>query len=102
MVGQTPFSIDICITRRDNEGTYYRLIHKKTGWAQLDEYYWNEAPKSKQIKQKVNHKKQIGQWERVRQQYERIKNIYLMRNDKNHPSFVCYVEAVNNVYNQFQ
>jgi len=99
---KTPFSIDVCITRKDNKGTYYRLIHKKTGWAQFDEYYWNEAPKYNQIKQKVNYIKQIGQWEKVREQYQRIKNMYLTQNDKNHPSFVCYAEAVNNVYNQFR
>ena len=40
-----------------------------------------------------------GKWMLVRQQYEKIKNMYLIRNDYNHPSFVCYVEAVNNVYN---
>ena len=33
------------------------------------------------------------------QQYEKIKNMYLVRNDYNHPSFICYIEAVNNVYN---
>lgn len=99
---RTPFSIDVCITTRDNEGTYYRLIHEKTGWTQYDRYYWNKAPKSKQIKQKVNYIKQIGQWETVRKQYKKIKNMYLTRNDKNHPSFVCYVEAVNNVYHQVQ
>lgn len=24
---------------------------------------------------------------------------YLTQNDHNHPSFICYIEAVNNVYN---
>ena len=29
----------------------------------------------------------------------RIKNQYLTSNDYNHSSFICYIEAVNNVYN---
>ena len=40
-----------------------------------------------------------GKWELVREQYRRIKNRYLSENDHDHPSFVCYVEAVSNVYN---
>ena len=32
-------------------------------------------------------------------QYLNIKNRYLRQNDHDHPSFICYIEAVNNVYN---
>ena len=35
----------------------------------------------------------------VREQYLALKNMYLSKNDINHPSFICYIEAVNNVYN---
>ena len=35
----------------------------------------------------------------TREQYKRIKNKYLTSNDYNHSSFICYIEAVNNVYN---
>ena len=97
---RTGFSIDICITVRDAKDNYYRLIHEKTGWLYKDKYSWNKAPQSKQLKKKVDYIKKHGRWELVRGQYLRIKNKYLTQNDlEHHPSFVCYVEAVNNVYN---
>ena len=95
----TEFRLDVCITVRDEDDSYYRLIHNKTGFVFYDEYYWNIAPDSKKIKEKVKYLKSCGKWNLVRQQYERIKNMYLTYNDNNHPSFICYVEAVNNVYN---
>lgn len=33
--------------------------------------------------------------------YLEKKNMYLFRQDHNHPSFVVYVEAVNEVYNRY-
>ena len=96
---KTEFSIDICITVRDDKDNYHRLIHEKTGWTLNDRYFWNIAPHSKDLKKKVEHIKKCGKWELVREQYLRIKNRYLSANDQDHPSFVCYAEAVNNVYN---
>lgn len=95
----TNFSIDVCITVRDEVDNFYRLIHEKTGWFYNDRYYWNITPQSKELKKKADHIKGCGKWGLVREQYLRIKNKYLSQNDYNHPSFVCYVEAVNNVYN---
>ena len=96
----TGFSIDVCITVRDTEDNYYRLIHEKTGLVSDDNYYWNMAPQSKKLKKKVDFIKECGKWELVRKQYLNIKNKYLSRNESmSHSSFVCYIEAVNNVYN---
>ena len=95
----TKFKMDVCITVRDEDDNYYRLVHEKTGFALHDRYFWNIAPNSKRINEKVDYIKKRGKWILVRQQYEKIKNMYLVRNDYNHPSFICYVEAVNNVYN---
>lgn len=95
----TDFSIDVCIVTADTNGNLHRLIHKKTGYSCCDEYYWNIAPSSKELKQRANYIKKCGKWELVRQQYLEIKNRYLKQNDPNHPSFICYIEAVNNVYN---
>lgn len=95
----TEFRMDVCITVRDVDDNYYRLVHEKTGFALHDRYFWNIAPNSKRINEKVDYIKKRGKWILVRQQYEKIKNMYLVRNDYNHPSFICYIEAVNNVYN---
>ena len=95
----TAFSIDICITKRDIKDNYYRLIHEKTSWVHNDKYFWNMAPQSKELKRKVVYVKEQGRWQKVRKQYLNLKNRYLTQNDNDHPSFVCYVEAVNNVYN---
>ena len=96
---KTEFSIDICVTFRDNNDNYYRLIHNKTGFVHCDEFYWNMAPNSSNLKEKTDYIKSKNYWELVRKQYLHIKNMYLQRNDYNHSSFICYIEAVNNVYN---
>lgn len=98
---KTSFSIDIAIIRKSDQ-RIYRLIHKKTGWRNLDEYYWNEAPHSLNIRKKENLIKKKRQWMKVREEYLRLKNHYLQLNDQNHPSFICYIEAVNNVSNAIQ
>ena len=82
----------------DEDGQTARLIHEKTGYVRCDRYYWNVAPHSAQIREKADFIKKSGQWADVREQYLRLKNMYLTRNDRSHPSFVCYIEAVNNVY----
>ena len=95
----TEFSMDVCIVCRDTKENFHRLIHEKTGFTCWDRYYWNEAPHSAGIQEKVKYIKKRGKWELVRTQYLDIKNRYLRLNDHNHPSFICYIEAVNNVYN---
>lgn len=97
----TEFSIDICIVKTDIYGMH-RLIHNKTGFVCYDEYNWNIAPNSKNIRKKVEKIKHMGKWEDVREQYKSIKNRYLSYGEHNHPSFVCYIEAVNNVYNSIK
>ncbi len=95
----TEFSMDVCIVCRDTEEHFYRLIHKKTGLTYCGRYYWNEAPHSAGIQEKAKYIKKKGKWQLVRTQYLNIKNRYLQQNDYHHPSFICYIEAVNNVYN---
>jgi len=94
----TEFSMDICIVCRDTEDHFRRLIHKKTGFVNLDRYYWNEAPHSAELQKKVEYIKKRGKWQLVRTQYLNIKNRYLLQNNYDHPSFICYIEAVNNVF----
>lgn len=92
------YGIDVCIIMQD-DGHYHRLIHKKAHWPCDDEYYWNIGPNSRELKEKEEYIRKHGKWELVRDQYLRLKNYYLTQNDHDHPSFICYIEAVNNVYN---
>lgn len=95
------FSIDIGIVTQDANGLWNRLIHEKTGFSITDKYYWNEVRNSKGVSDKAAILKKNNHWENVRQRYLKIKNKYLRANDYNHPSFVCYVEAVNEIYQKF-
>lgn len=49
--------------------------------------------------EKAKYIKEKGRWQLVRTQYLNIKNRCLHQNDSAHSSFICYMEAVNNVYN---
>lgn len=83
-ISDTEFSMDVCIVREDKDGNFYRLIHKKTGYTNVNniayaasiypglvigssdnEYYWNKAPNSRDIKYKVDYIKSNGKWELV-------------------------------------
>ena len=96
---QTSFSIDLCIVIEDGD-RWWRLIHKKTGYIQTDEWIWNEGKNSKGLRNKVEWLKDNNLWNEVRDTYLDKKNLYLIRNDYNHPSFICYIEAVNEVYDK--
>lgn len=86
---------------KDNNGLWNRLIHEKTGFSITDKYYWNEIRHSKGLGDKTAFLKKNNHWEDVRQRYLDIKNKYLRANDYNHPSFVCYIEAVNEIYQKY-
>lgn len=97
---KTKCSIDLCIVTVDCDG-WYRLIHKKTGYTQRDEWIWNPGKNSKKLIDKVRWLKENDCWEEVRETYVDKKNMYLKRQDYNHSSFNCYIEAVNEVYNKY-
>ena len=79
-----------------------RLIHNKNAYALgWDQYTWNEVPNSHQVKNKADKLKKKGVWQEVRGKYLEKKNMYLSWQDHNHPSFVVYVEAVNEIYNRY-
>ena len=58
----TEFWMDVCIVCRDTEEHFFRPKHKKTGFIYLDEYYWNEAPHSAEIRKKAKYIKERGKW----------------------------------------
>ena len=97
---QTEFSIDIAIIRKYHN-TWQRLIHQKTGFVNLDRYYWNEVQDSGRLEEKVHALKYENLWGKVRDSYLEKKDFYLRRNDYNHPSFIVYVETVNQIYNKY-
>ena len=93
---KTAFSIDLAITCKYNN-CWHRLIHEKTGLVNFDRYYWNEVPNSWKLEQKVYAIKSNYLWNEVRDTYLEKKNLYLRRNDYTHPSFVVYIETVNEI-----
>ena len=88
------FKFDIAILGKNSQGNLCRLIHNK--W--YGTYNWCEVPSSKNVRTKADKLKKLGMWNEVRDTYEELKNLYLRRGDRDHPSFVDYVEAVNQVY----
>lgn len=98
---QTPFSIDLCITREDDFGRRLRLIHNKAGMVQSDSWIWNEAPHAKGLEDRVEWLKDNGYRLALRKVYLEKKNMYLSRNDHDHPSYIVYIEAVNQVYSKY-
>lgn len=93
------FKMDIAIVTMNNN-QWYRLIHQK---GLLEQYYWAPAPNSSGYKEKTKAIKGVPKlWDDVRKEYLRLKNYYLHINDHNHPSFICYIEAVNNIYNRMK
>ncbi|MBE6665817.1 MAG: hypothetical protein E7603_06335 [Ruminococcaceae bacterium] len=94
---QTAFSIDVGIVVERGDG-WHRLIHKKTGDHTKDEYIWNKVRKSEDLTKKVDCLKKNNLWGELRKIYLDKKNLYLSRNDHNHPSFNIYIESVNEVY----
>ncbi len=95
----TSFYMDLCIVKRDRYG-FHRLIHQKTGFVDMDQWYWNMVPDSRDLREReAALKPDFKYWTLVRQTYLDKKNLYLRRPyDHDHPSFVCYIEAVNEVY----
>lgn len=96
----TEFSIDLAIVFNNRDG-WHRLIHEKTGIVALDRYYWNLVPDSRDLFDKVSNIKDEHLWNEVIDEYLEKKNMYLRRQDYNHPSFNVYVEAVNQVYSRY-
>ncbi len=97
------YSMDICIVTQDNDMVWHKLKHKKTGNIKNDEYFWNIIPDSEEYVNKSRIiKKKAGWWDKVREHYLKLKNDYLKSNDNDYPSFICYIQAVNDVYNEME
>ncbi len=95
------FSFDVAITTRNENGNLMRLIHNKNIWGVgYDQYVWNEIPNSHNIKEKADILKKTNMWLDVRERYLIKKNTYLSRHDHDHPSFIVYVETINELFHE--
>lgn len=97
ILSQVAFSFDLAILAKDKDGTYYRLLHDKGS----NNYHWGEAPSVHDIRKKADAIKSKRHWDEVRKRYKDKKNMYLERQDKNHPSYIVYVETINDVYGKY-
>lgn len=96
---EVKFSFDIAILCKNRYGNWCRLIHNKHLWGfTCDQYTWNEVLTSSNVDLKAIELKEKHLWNEVRDTYLYKKNIYLYRGDHNHPSYVIYVETINEVY----
>ena len=70
---KTKFKIDLAIVRENRYG-WERLIHRKTGFVAFDQWYWNEAPSSRGLTDKVRDIKRENLWPEVIDLYLEKKN----------------------------
>ncbi len=94
------YKFDIAIVKEDQYGNWHRLIHQKTGWVQHDRWCWNQSPNTKRIRAKAECIKEHSKWQLVRDEYIKLKNNNFRFNNDGLSSFVCYEQAINNVYNR--
>lgn len=85
------FSFDVALIR---EGGRVKLIHDKKQGV----FIWNQIRDSGDLDKKVATIKKGGCWKKVRDDYRDLKNGYLKKGDMNHPSFIVYIQSVNQVY----
>lgn len=90
------FSFDVAVIRK-GDGKY-KLVHEKGN----DVFIWNPVPHSKELDKKIAAIRKCGCWDEVEEKYLRLKNMYLKRDNKHHPSFIVLAEAVNQVYQSIE
>ena len=61
ILSQVAFRFDIAILARDEDGTYYRLLHDKGA----NNYHWGEAPSVHHIREKADAIKSKKHWSEV-------------------------------------
>lgn len=95
------FSVDVAIIKIEYN-QWYRLIHEKHETRATDRWYWNQGINFDEIYKKVDTIKEADGWTDFRKWYLDKKNYYLRKNDYNHPSYVVYIESVNEVYKMYR
>ena len=95
------FGIDVAIIKIEYN-QWHRLIHEKHETHATDRWYWNQGINFDDIYKKVDAIKEVDGWTDFRNWYLDKKNYYLRKNDYNHPSYVVYIESVNEVYKMYR
>lgn len=90
------FSADIAIVASNKNGLFCRLIHDKKN----NKYDWSPIPNSDKVYDRFRKLKQYGYMNSIKERYLDKKNFYLRKQDHSHPSFVVFVEAVNEIWNK--
>lgn len=87
------FKVDVALILAGKNG-YSRLIRDRN----TKRYIWNLVRKSRNLKPRLNAIKAAGRLDELADIYQQKKNMYLSRQDNDHPSFVVYIEAINELY----
>lgn len=87
----TYFHIDLAIVTKC-DGSFYRLIHNK----QKDTMYWNKSGNITEFKKREQIITARFRLE-LEETYIRKKNLHI-NEEEFHPSFNCYIEAINEIY----
>lgn len=91
------FKVDVALVLI-GKNCYSKLVHdKKTG-----RYIWNKIRKSADLDPKLDAIKAAGCIDDVSNIYYQKKNTYLRCQNTDHPSFVVYIEAVNEAYQKLK
>lgn len=94
--GRLDFSADVAILAKNSKGQYCRLLHDK----QNKKYDWAPVPDSEKVYERFRKLKNYGYWEDIQELYLKKKNHYLSIQDKEHPSFVVFVETIKEVWDK--
>lgn len=87
------FKVDVALILAGKNG-YSRLVRDRN----TKRYIWNLIRKSGDLKPRLNAIKAAGRLDELADIYRQKKNMYLSRQDNDHPSFVVYIEAINELY----
>ena len=95
--GRNRFSVDIGLIRHHDVGLpNSRLIHDKAKGM----FSWEESLSQGKVRAKIKAIRAVGKWQTLREKYLDRKNLYLSRQDEDHPSYVVLTEVVNEYYSE--
>ena len=85
--------MDVALILAGKSG-YSRLVRDR----KTKRYIWNLIRRSGGLEPRLNAIKAAGRLDELADIYRQKKNMYLSRQDNDHPSFVVHIEDVNELY----